>query len=316
MHQPLRRSLPAALAALGIAVGVPLLTAGTAHAQGEHACGDVNVLYSVDGGKTWNDEGRMKQPHGSVQVKLVGDITEGCDYEVSLASYDTEGPTWATSGKQTFLGWSTTTLNSGHRQATLDVSAHLPKCFGQIDLYNNDQKFDGVANPLPKYPNGVFPYDLITAWNGGKACTPTPTPTGTPTSTPTGTPTSSASPTATATPAPTGTPTSTATATPTATATATATASPSTSTKPSAPATTGTPSASPAAPAPSTSADTTDTSGPVGKPTAKPVSTKPAPVLASTGGNSSQMIAYGAGGAALLAVGGGALVIARRRGSR
>lgn len=312
MHQPLRRSLPAALAALGIAVGTPLLTAGTAHAQGEYACGDVNVLYSVDGGKTWNDEGRMKQPHGSVQVRLVGDITEGCDYEVSLASYETEGPTWATSGKQTFLGWATTTLNKGHRQATLDVSAHLPKCFGQIDLYNNDQKFDGVANPLPKYPNGVFPNDLITAWNGGKACTPTPTPTptSTVTSTPTGTPTSSASPTGTPTPHPTGTPT--ATATPSTSASPSASAS----TKPSAPVGTGTPSASPAAPAPSAPSDSADTSGPVGKPSAKPVSTKPAPVLASTGGNSGQLIAYGAGGAALLAVGGGALVLARRRGSR
>ncbi|MFF3072851.1 hypothetical protein ACFVSN_05260 [Kitasatospora sp. NPDC057904] len=312
MHQPLRRSLPA-LAALGIAIGAPLMTAGTAHAQGEYACGDVNVKYSVDGGKSWTEDGRMDQPHGVIQVRLVGDITEGCDYEVSLASYDTEGPTWETSGKQTFLGWATTTLNKGHSQATLDVSKHLPKCFGQIDLYNNDQKFDGVANPLPKYPNGVFPNDLITAWNGGKACTPTPTPTGTPTATgtptrtPTGTPTSSASPT--------GTPTQHPTGTPTATTTPSTSASPSasTSTKPSAPATTGTPSASPAAPAPSGPADTT---GPVGKPSAKPVSTKPAPVLASTGGNSGQMIAYGAGGAALLAVGGGALVIARRRGSR
>ncbi|MFH9355313.1 hypothetical protein [Kitasatospora sp. NPDC017646] len=306
MHQLLRRSLPA-LAALGIAVGAPLLTAGTAQAQAEHGCGTVDVQFSVDGGKSWISDGRMSQPHGVIQVRLVGDVVDGCDYRVSLASYDTEGPTWATSGKQTFLGWATTTLRSGNRQATLDVSAHLPKCYGQIDLYNGDKKFDGVANPAPRYPDGVFPDNLISAWNGGKACAPTPT--GTPT---VPVPTSSASPTATATPHPTGTPTATTTPS------ATATASPSTTAKPSAPATTGTPSSgtpstAPAVPAPSAPADTT---GPVGKPTANPVSTTPASTLASTGGNSSQMIVYGAGGAALLAVGGGALVIARRRGAR
>ncbi len=306
MHQLMRRSLPA-LAALGIAVGAPLLTAGTAQAQAEHGCGTVGVEFSVDGGKGWISDGRMSQPHGVIQVRLVGDVVDGCDYRVSLASYDTEGPTWATSGKQTFLGWATTTLRSGNRQATLDVSAHLPKCYGQIDLYNGDKKFDGVANPAPRYPDGVFPDNLISAWNGGKACAPTPT--GTPT---VPVPTSSASPTATATPHPTGTPTATTTPS------ATATASPSTTAKPSAPATTGTPSSgtpstAPAVPAPSAPADTT---GPVGKPTVNPVSTTPASTLASTGGNSSQMIVYGAGGAALLAVGGGALVIARRRGAR
>ncbi|MFI8457020.1 hypothetical protein [Kitasatospora sp. NPDC085464] len=310
MHQLLRRSLPA-LAALGIAVGAPLLTAGTAQAHSEHGCGAVGVEFSVDGGKGWISDGRMSQPHGVIQVRLAGDVADGCDYRVSLASYETQGPTWATSGKQTFLGWATTTLRSGNRQATLDVSAHLPKCYGQIDLYNGDKKFDGVANPAPRYPDSVFPDNLISAWNGGKACAPTPT--GTPTLP---VPTSSASPTATATPHPTGTPT--ATTTPSATATATATASPSTTAKPSAPSTTGTPSGgtpstAPAVPAPSAPADTT---GPVGKPTANPVSTTPASTLASTGGNSSQMIVYGAGGAALLAVGGGALVIARRRGAR
>ncbi|MFF9646729.1 hypothetical protein [Kitasatospora aureofaciens] len=306
MHQLLRRSLPA-LAALGIAVGAPLLTAGAAQAQAEHGCGTVGVQFSVDGGKSWISDGRMSQPHGVVQVRLAGDVVDGCDYRISLASYDTEGPTWATSGKQTFLGWATTTLRSGNRQATLDVSAHLPKCYGQIDLYNGDKKFDGVANPAPRYPDGVFSDNLISAWNGGKACVPTPT--GTPT---VPVPTSSASPTATATPHPTGTPTATTTPS------VPATASPSTTAKPSAPATTGTPSSgtpstTPAVPAPSAPADTT---GPVGKPTANPVSTTPASTLASTGGNSSQMIVYGAGGAALLAVGGGALVIARRRGAR
>ncbi|MBV6697691.1 hypothetical protein [Kitasatospora aureofaciens] len=304
MHLSLRRTLPA-LAALGIAVGAPLLTAGTAHAVGERLCGDTSVQYSVDGGKTWVDNGRMSEPHGVIQVRLAGDAGEGCDYKISLASYDTEGPTWATSGKQTFLGWATTTLNHEKRQATLDIAADLPKCFGQIDLYNGDKKFDGVANPAPKYPNGVFPDNLIAAWNGGKACAPTPT--GTPT---VPVPTSSASPTATATPHP----------TPSASATATATATPSSTAKPSAsPTTTGTPSATPShaatptSPAPSTSADTT---GPVGKPTAKPVSTTPAQTLASTGGNSTQLIAYAAGGAALLAIGAGALVTARRRAAR
>ncbi|MQS15780.1 hypothetical protein F7Q99_26815 [Streptomyces kaniharaensis] len=300
MHSP-RRTLPA-LAALGIAVGAPLLTAGTAHAEGVR-CGDAAVQYSVDGGKNWINGGRMSEPHGVIEVRLTGESQDGCDYKVSLASYSTEGPTWATSGTQTFLGWATATLNHGNRQATLDVTAHLPKCFGQIDLYNGDKKFDGVANPAPKYPHGVFPDNLISAWNGGHACAPTPT--GTPTvPVPTATASVTPSPTATATATPQPT------ASPTATTTATATAKPSTSATPSA---TPSQAATPSAPAPSAS---TDSAGPVGTPTVKPVSTTPAETLASTGGNSGQMIAYAAGGAALLAVGAGALVVSRRRASR
>ncbi|MEU8921474.1 hypothetical protein AB0D10_11155 [Kitasatospora sp. NPDC048545] len=86
----------------------------------------------------------------------------GCDYKVSLASYSTEGPTFAASGTQTFLGSATVTLNRENPQATLDISAYLPKCFGQIDLYPGDQKFDGHSNPLPHYPDIVLPDHLIT----------------------------------------------------------------------------------------------------------------------------------------------------------
>ncbi|GAA2278455.1 MULTISPECIES: LPXTG cell wall anchor domain-containing protein [Kitasatospora] len=289
MHHPLRRTLPA-LAALGIAVGAPVLTAGTAHAV-MHDCGEVAVQYSVDGGSHWINGGRMSEPHGTIQVRLVGETSPGCDYKVSLASYSTEGPDWGTSGTQTFLGWATTTLNHDRPQATLDVSAHLPKCFGQIDLYAGDQKFDGVSNPAPHFPDTVVPRNLITAWNGGSACQPTP----------------SSSPSAPVSPNP--VPPSHPAGSPSPSASVPPSASPKPSHSPSTPTRTGHPSSAPSAPAPSASE-------PVGTPSVKPVSDKPAPVLASTGSDGGQMIATAVGGVALLALGAGAVVFSRRRAAR
>jgi LPXTG-motif cell wall-anchored protein len=327
VSRSLRRSL-SALSAVGIAVVAPLAVAGTAHAAAAKKCGSVTVEYKVDGGSKWVTEGRLQQPSTKISVRLSDDSHpgEGCEYDVSLASYNTQGSTWATSGTQTFLGWDTTTLGKSKREAKLDVSSHAPTCFGQIDLYGNDRKHDGVSAPLPKYPNATFPDDLITAWNGGKACTPTPTasPSATPTVKPSASPSASASPSVTASPSATVSPSATATASPSATATASespsASASPSVTASPSAtvsPSATGSATAAPSASATSAApAPVVDAAGPVGTPTVAPVSETPSENLASTGGNSTQTTAIAAGGAALLALGGGAVFLGRRRARR
>ncbi len=215
------RRVLAIVGAGSAAVALTAFGAGSAQAAPHHnsQCGRVSIEHSVDGGSSWSANGRMDGDHipASVQVRLTGDVQDGCSYPVSLASYSAEGPTWQNSGTQAFLGWATTTLDKDHSSATLDVSAHAPNCFGQIDLYGNDTKYDGVTGALPHYPDSATPTDLITAWNGGKACDTTPTPPATPTPTQsapsTPTPTASApaaSPTpsvsATSTAAPVGTP--------------------------------------------------------------------------------------------------------------
>lgn len=329
MHHPLRRTLPA-LAALGIAVTAPLLAAGPAQAHEGARCDDAGLSYSTDG-THWVTSGGLSGTTGSVQVKVDG-ASKGCSYQVSLASYSTQGPTWASSGTQTFLGWATTTLTSAKPQATLDISAHLPQCYGQIDLYSGSAKHDGVSAPLPHYPTAVYNGDLISAWNGGKACqapTPTPSP-----SVPAPTPSAGASvpgvpspsPSAPTSPSPSaGVPSPSASAPGTGTPSASHPASPSASapagpsTRPSASATVQPTSsapasavavASPSSPAPTASADATGE--PVGTPSVKPVSATPTG-LAFTGTNGTQLTAFAGGGAALLVIGAGAVYFARRR---
>ncbi|MFD8085086.1 hypothetical protein ACFV4F_25695 [Kitasatospora sp. NPDC059722] len=288
-----------------MAAGIPLVAAGPAQAAEAPACKPLAVEYSVNGGKTWTRGSRMNEPHGVIEVRLVGKPDAGCVYKVSLASYDSEGPTWSSSGKQAFLGWATAALSADSPRASLDVSAHLPKCFGQLDLYRGDRKFDGVDNPLPNYPEGVIYGDLISAWNGGHSCKPEPT------ASPTATSTATASPTATATATP--SPTASTTVAPSPTATATVAPSPSATV-------TGTPSPGPSvtatvAPSPSATATATSSAAPTGagSPSASIV---PDGSLAQTGGDGSRMLAYGVGGAALLSVGAGVFVAARRRTAR
>ncbi|MCX4750826.1 hypothetical protein OG455_35890 [Kitasatospora sp. NBC_01287] len=334
MHHPLRRTLPA-LAALGIAVTAPLLTAGPAQAHEVDHCDSATVEYSVDNGATWQNGDRMAQPHGTIQVKLDGDISKGCSYQISLASYSTEGPTWPTSGTQSFLGWATTTLSQSHRQAKLDVSGSLPPCFGQIDLYSGGTKFDGTKGngPLPKYPNGVFSNSLISAWNGGTACQGTPTPTPSQSASPSASASGSTSPSPSAStstsPSPSGSTSSSPSGSPSPSASTSGSTSPSpsvsasTSTSPSASASVSTstkPSSSasapaavaatPSAPAPSGSPVTTDEL--VGSPSVQPVSATPTG-LAFTGTNGGQLVTFGVGGAVLIAAGVGAVLFTRRR---
>jgi LPXTG-motif cell wall-anchored protein len=170
--------MAAALTALG--------TGSAIAAQSHSECGRVSIEHSVDNGASWTTNGRMDGAHvpATVQVRLTGDVQEGCSFSVSLASYSAQGPTWQTSGTQAFLGWATATLTKSQPTATLDVSQHAPTCYGQIDLYGNGTKYDGVTGALPHYPDSATPTDLISAWNGGTACSSTPTPPSTPTPAP------------------------------------------------------------------------------------------------------------------------------------
>ncbi|WP_395297569.1 hypothetical protein ACF9IK_32060 [Kitasatospora hibisci] len=215
MSSNLRRGL-AAITAFAFTAGPAVLAVPAAHA--EPACGRPPVQYSVDGGADWTDGAAIPSPSGTVQVRLAGEPTAGCDYHVSLGSYETQGASWATSGRQTFLGWATTTLTREHYRDTLDVSGHLPHCFGELALYGVGGKYDGKDSdhPLPHYPDEPFSGLLIASWNGGTACPPKPT----------AGPTSPAAPTTTAAPAST-TPTAARTAAPTAPVTASAAAAPS-----------------------------------------------------------------------------------------
>ncbi|MCX4755572.1 hypothetical protein [Kitasatospora purpeofusca] len=288
MHHRLRRSVPA-LTALGLTAGAAVLTAPAAQAAPD--CGRAPVQYSVDGGTHWTNNAAMPGPAGTVQVRLAGEPAAGCDYHVSLASYATQGATWATSGHHTQLGRATTTLNRAHYRDALDVSGHLPPCFGELALYSGDGSYDGSDsdNPLPLYPGEPYSGLAIATWNGGAACaSPTPTPSTTPTATPTLTPT------------PTSTPT---TARPT-TATSTATTP--------APIAPTTPTATTPAPALPT-ATTTPTAATTASPTATATA---APALAATGADNGTLTALAIGAVALATTGGAVLYTARRRTTR
>ncbi|HJD84565.1 hypothetical protein [Kitasatospora aureofaciens] len=273
MHSHVRRGLPM-LTALGLTVGVTALAAPAAHAEPD--CGRAPVQYSVDGGAHWTNEATMPAESGSVQVRLAGVPTAGCDYHVSLGSYATQGATWATSGQQTFLGWATTTLTREHYRDTLDVTGHLPRCYGELALYSVGEKYDGSDSdhPLPHYPDEPFSGLMIASWNGGTACAPTPT----------GSPTAPATPTSAATPTPTS-------------AAAPVTTAPSPTPVPGAP--TASPRATPRTPATATPA------------TATPATA--APTLAATGSDDGLLTAAGVAAAALIAAGGVALRLGRRR---
>jgi hypothetical protein len=109
---------------------------------------------------------------GTVQITVSTSGQASCD--VSLASYLTEGATWATSGTQTLVDVAHVTVQPG-QSAKLSVKVPDVGCFGQIDLYKGSKVFSG--DNAPHYPNGVFNGDsgLIKSWNGGsEVCSPTP----------------------------------------------------------------------------------------------------------------------------------------------
>ncbi|MFF3963649.1 LAETG motif-containing sortase-dependent surface protein [Streptomyces griseorubiginosus] len=136
-----------------------------------------------------------------VKVRAAGDATT-CT--ASLASYLAHGPTFATSGEQVFHDFDSVTVKAGAVD-TLDVAIPDAGCFGQVDLYRGNTKFDGKLDAKDGFPHGDLPKGpdhpvikdkLIAAWNGGtKDCTTTETtPPATPPATETTPPASESTP--------------------------------------------------------------------------------------------------------------------------
>jgi len=304
------RHLPHVLGVGVLALALPLVTAGAAHAdKGGERCGNARIVYSLDGGQTWTDKGRMDgRLVTRIEVKFGEERTNHCEYAVSLASYSAEGPTWPTSGTQAFLGWDSKKLSKENPRVTLDVSAYAPPCFGQVDLYGNGRKYDGKENPLPHHPDAGFPTDLITAWNGGSECEQPTTP---PPTRPSEPPVETTKPPVETTEPPTQT-----TAPPTG-----STKPPAESTKP--PAGSTKPPASTERPVkPTKSATTTppvvqEPAGtpPVGKPEVIPIADTSPASLAETGSDNTGAIAIGTAAGVLLVGGLGAFAWSRRRDS-
>lgn len=157
---------------VGTAVAVALagssLFAGTAHATSRHqttttpqavACKTSDIQIN-------SRNGDLSQVTIALKSSSIQKGVTTCD--VSLNSYSAEGPTWPTSGVQALISHDTVTLTKANPSATLHVQT--ASCYGQNDLYLGTKRFDGVDSPLPKYPHSPVPTDLITAWNGGKAC--------------------------------------------------------------------------------------------------------------------------------------------------
>ncbi|MEU8133375.1 hypothetical protein [Streptodolium elevatio] len=135
-------------------------------------CPATRIEWSSDGGRTWKRSGLLNGFHPKLNVRLADKVEDRCKYTVSYASYSAEGPTWKTSGKQSYLGKHTVTLTGKKPTAVLDISKFLPRCYGQVDLYGSGEKFDGKR--LPHYPDKKYPTRMIAGWNGGKACTTPP----------------------------------------------------------------------------------------------------------------------------------------------
>ncbi|WAU81774.1 hypothetical protein O1Q96_19510 [Streptomyces sp. Qhu-G9] len=293
---------PAALAATAFlaVAAVPVWGAGVASATPGGACQSATVQYRIVGadggvvGADWTSQGGFRAwdtVPGTVQVRLAPGqkVGDSCKYPVSLAEYTTEGPNWATSGRQVMVDKATVYLTAADvagddaKQTWQKLAVKSPDCYGQIDLYGDDIAYDGKTGeghgPAPYQPGGVVtPYHLIAAWNGGeKSCTPGPSEPSTPTPTPSE-------------PTPTG---------------------PAGSTPP---AEETTPPATPTTPKPSTTPPTTPDVPPLSsKPptTPEPSPSDSTPPLAETG--SSAPVGLIAGGAALVvALGAGAVYAANR----
>jgi hypothetical protein len=108
------------------------------------------------------------------KVEYIGkELCDGVSKTVSLNSYKTDGPTWPTSGTQSFVDHDEYTVDKDHTSGTLVVIE--PTCYYQTDLYWGDTKFDGNDGALPHYPDVVTPTGLIDARNGGEGCSTPPT---------------------------------------------------------------------------------------------------------------------------------------------
>ncbi|MGW7672843.1 LAETG motif-containing sortase-dependent surface protein [Streptomyces sp. NPDC054775] len=202
----------AALAAAFSLAGATVAHATPSSVSQSENCGPVKVQFSVDAGKTWSDSGRLTGNAPSrftVRLDFQSDQAD-CTYNVSLAAYSAQGPDWETSGTQALVGWDSVALSAAKPSAVLNVSDHLPSCFGQIDLYGNGEKYDGTnGHALPHFPDSVTPNDLITVWNGTTPCasaSASPSPSESASTTPSGASTPTPSATHSGGSAPSGTP--------------------------------------------------------------------------------------------------------------
>ncbi|MFD3605903.1 hypothetical protein, partial [Streptomyces sp. NPDC058656] len=187
---------------------MPVFGAGVASATPGGTCQSATVQYRIVGadggvvGADWTSQGGFRSwdtVPGPVEVRLAPGqkVADGCKYPVSLAEYTTEGPNWATSGRQTMVDKATVYLTAADvagdddaKRTWQKLAVKLPDCYGQIDLYGDDIAYDGKTGeghgPAPYQPDGVnTPYHLIAAWNGGeKACADAPSDSPSPTPTP------------------------------------------------------------------------------------------------------------------------------------
>ena len=90
-----------------------------------------DIQYRETGTATWTDVAHFQvlkaEPVAGIEVRVNPGswyATADCTRDISLASYQTHGPTWATSGEQVFVGYATTQL-SGHKP-TATLLAPLP----------------------------------------------------------------------------------------------------------------------------------------------------------------------------------------------
>ncbi|MGW9206096.1 LPXTG cell wall anchor domain-containing protein [Embleya sp. NPDC055664] len=169
---------------------LPLVGAGTAHATGDSQAPqctkvtDTSFVYTVNDGapvKSGIGSKQMPERPKKVVVKLSDEfaslLEQGCKYPVQLSTYSTQGPNWATSGTQKFIGWQTDTITKQNKAVTFDATKYPVPCFVQYDLLGNHKKYDGGQYPLPHYDD-VYMDNLLGGWNGGtnEKCTGTPTP--------------------------------------------------------------------------------------------------------------------------------------------
>ena len=122
-------------------------------------------MASIDG--VWGDRVSVR-----IRLRSTFAIEPGCTFPFSLISYESQGPSWATSGTQSFIDHTAVVLGEGNRTAVLEVRG--PECFGMADLYQGTTVYDGGTGaghgPVPDYATGTRIPGLVRAWDGGNAC--------------------------------------------------------------------------------------------------------------------------------------------------
>jgi hypothetical protein len=123
--------------------------------------------HTTPGAATWGSTVSV-----TVQLKNVRTIPAGCSYPISLATYETQGRSWPSSGTQVFVDHATATLSPETPEVTLTVDS--PTCFGQVDLYRTATIYDGGTGaghgPVPDRNGSKLGYLLIAGFFGGQEC--------------------------------------------------------------------------------------------------------------------------------------------------